>query len=414
MLRGNQLKIFFSIILFLIVKSAFANTVEPLVVNATVTAAQIEFSPNAIPENVPFVIHVINNAGAPIELENSDTSVEVYANVDKTFKVGLTAGSYVFFNDFNAHTKTAALIVKSVNSAPTNVLQDERTQQQISAPLNISGILFIVWRESVEALLVVGIVYSWVSLNQKEQRRSGLICLWLGMLIGLLCAVLLSYLLITVNHILAPDSANIFQAVMTFIAAAMIVYMVKWMRVNGRKLKANMQQSLEKNTSIFWRNISILIVVAVAVAREGSEASIFIYALGFGNQAHLSLQMFGVLGLGVLLAAATIALLQLGNKLISWRFFFKVTEVLLLLLGGGLLLNGVDRLILSGFLSPLHNKVWDSSFLISDGGFFAPLLSSFIGYRAMPSLMCVLGYIIYWVLIYLIMKTKKTGPAHAL
>lgn len=411
MLGGNPIKIFLFIILFLIMKIAFADTEDPLLVNATVTPTQIEFSPAAIPENVPFIIHVINKAGAPIELENSDTSVEIYANMDKTFKVGLTAGNYVFFNDFNAHTKSAVLIVKPAGAALSTVPVAEL--KQATAPgLNISGILFIVWRESVEALLVVGIVYGWVSLTQKPQRRSGLICLWLGMFIGLFLAILLSYLLITVNHILAPDSANIFQALMTFIAAAMIVYMVKWMRVSGKNLKANMRQSLEKNTSIFWRNVSIVTVVAVAVAREGSEASIFIYALGFGNQTHLSLPVLGVLGLGVLLAVATIALLQLGNKLISWRFFFKVTEALLLLLGGGLLLNGMDRLILSGFLTPLHNKVWDTSFLISDGGFIAPVLASFAGYRATPSLMCILGYVIYWTFIYFLLKTKKTSPAH--
>ncbi len=413
MLKLNPLKQFLFIILILTLKSAFAGTSEPLVVNATVTATQIEFTPNVIPENVPFVIHIINKAGAPIELENSDTSVEVYPNVDKTFKVGLTAGKYMFFNDFNAHTQSAILTVQARGYTQSGVVPVSIVEQQKTANLNVSGILFIVWRESVEALLVVGIVYSWLNLTPKPQRRSGLICLWLGMLIGLFCAIVLSYLLITLNHILAPDTANIFQAGMTFVAAVMIVYMVKWMRINGRKLKADMQQSLEKSSSIFWRNISILTVVAVAVAREASEASIFIYALGFGNQSHFSFQMLGILGLGILLAVATIALLQWGNKIISWRFFFKVTEILLLLLGGGLLLNGIDRLIVSGILNPLHSKIWDTSFLISDGGFLAPLLSSFLGYRAMPSLMCVISYIIYWIVIYWVLKNKKRVLPHA-
>ncbi len=404
----HKIRVLLFILLFFLMNAAVAKGEEPIIINATVSESHIEFSPNIIPENIPFVIHVINQAGTPIELENADTSVEVYPNVDKTFKVGLTSGNYVFFNDFNAHTKTATLIVKPMAAVQSTVQQVHREAQ--SARLNISGILFIVWRESVEALLVVGIVYSWLSLA-KQERRSGILFLWLGVVIGLVCAALISFLLITMNHILSPDSASAFQVMMTFLAVGMIVYMVKWMRENGRTLKTNMRQSLEKNVATRWRNISILTVVAIAVAREASEASIFIYALGLGSQDHLSLKMIGIFGLGILLAVATVSLLQLGNKFFSWRFFFKVTEILLLLLGGGLLLNGIDKLILSGILSPIHNKIWDTSFLISDGGFFSPILSSFLGYRAAPSLMCVIGYGIYWIIVYCLMKKKSNFHA---
>jgi high-affinity iron transporter len=403
-------------ILFLLWSNlALAKSIDPIIINATVTATHIEFSPNTIPDNTPFVIHIINESGVPIELENSDTSVEIYANMDKTFKVGLAEGNYVFFNDFNTHTKKGILKVKP--AAALSKVNTSQTEQTHLAPskqnsnFNASEILFIIWRESVEALLVVGVVYSWLT-QVKKGRRSGFLFLWMGVGIGLLCAILLSFLLIKVNHVLLPDSANLFQAGMTFIAAIMIIYMVKWMRENGRSLKKNMCQSLEKNSSNRWRDISILIVVAVAIAREASEASIFIYALGFQTSGASSFKMLGILGLGVLLAIGTIYLLQLGNKIFSWRFFFKVTEILLLLLGGGLLLNCIDRLIISGVLTPILTKVWDTSFLISDGGFFAPMLASFMGYRATPSLIVVMTYCAYWVAIYFLLKPKKR-PFHA-
>jgi high-affinity Fe2+/Pb2+ permease len=83
------------------------------------------------------------------------------------------------------------------------------------------------------------------------------------------------------------------------------------------------------------------------------------------------------------------------------------------LLGGGLLLSCIDQLILSGFLTPLYSKVWNTSFLISEGGFFAPMLSSFAGYRATPSLMDIIIYGAYWIVIYFLLKTKK-AKIHAL
>ena len=411
MLSAKKLpRIFLFILLGLFANMAFAQTQAPIVINAIVTENSIIFSPQSISENTPFVIHIINQAGAPVELENTDTSVEIYSGMDKTFKVGLMSGQYVFFNDFNAHTKTAFLMVKPTDATTQSAKILPETQ---SSPthLNTTSILFIIWRESVEALLVVGVVYSWLMLDKKEQRRSGLLFLSIGVMIGVLCAVMISFLLTTFNQILSPDSADIFQGTMTFVAVGMIVYMVKWMRTNGRTLKSNMHQSLEKKPSTRMRNISILTLAAIAVAREASEASIFIYALDFGNQTLSTLKMMGICGLGLLLAIATVGLLQLGNKIFSWRFFFKVTEILLLLLGGGLLLNAIDRFILSGILSPLHHKVWDTSFLISDGGFFAPLLSSFMGYRATPSLMSVIAYGGYWLGIYFLMR--KRSSAHA-
>lgn len=405
-----RVKFFLLMILFLLMGVVHAKNIDPITVNATMTATDIQFSPAAIPENTPFIIHVINKAGVPVELENSDTSVEVYADMDKTFKVGLSTGSYVFFNDFNSHTKTATLFVKTaaeLKQASLNPSIAPSTSEKSSTRLALSEILFIVWRESVEALLVVGVVYSWLK-QSKQDRGEGMLFLWMGVVIGLLCAIVLSFLLVTVNSVLSPNSANYFQAGMTLLAAFMIVYMVKWMRENGRTLKSGMHQALEKNASNKWRNISILTVVAVALAREASEASIFIYALGFGGHGETPLKMVGVLALGVALAIGTIYILQLGNKIFSWRFFFKITEILLLLLGGGLLLHCVDLLISSGFLPALSTRIWDTSFLLSDGGFFAPMISSFTGYRAAPSLMDAIFYVAYWMAIYFLLKKGKT------
>ncbi len=412
MLRYSPSRFLFITLVFWIgwIGAVFAKNIEPITVNVYVNATSIEFSPNIIPENTPFIIHIINKSGVPVELENSDTSVEVYENMDKTYKVGLSAGNYVFFNDFNPHTKAATLMVEKPSAifasttipltAETNLTQSNKSLSN----LNTSEILFIIWRECVEALLVVGVVYSWLS-QLKTERHSGFFFMWMGVATGLLCAILLSFLLMTVNHVLSPNSANLFQAGITLLAAGMIVYMVKWMRGNGRALKKNMHHSLEKNTSTLWRNISIFTVVTFAVTREASEACIFIYGLGFTSD--FSIKTMSIIGLGVLLAVGTIFLLQLGNKIFSWRFFFKVTEVLLLLLGGGLLLSCIDRLISSGFLTPLHSKVWNTSFLISEGGFFSPMLSSFVGYRAAPSLMDIIIYSAYWIVIYFLLKTKK-------
>ena len=50
--------------------------------------------------------------------------------------------------------------------------------------------LFIVWRESVEAILVVGIAYAWL---KQSGALTGLRYRWLGVLGGLLLAGLIDH-----------------------------------------------------------------------------------------------------------------------------------------------------------------------------------------------------------------------------
>lgn len=415
--------IFFILICYCSLVSA--QQTDPITVNATITKTAISFEPAAIPENTPFIIHVINQAGVPVELENSDTSVEVYAGTDKTFKIGLTAGKYKFFNDFNPKTKTADLIVLTAAEmarqaqTPASKNAGDTQTQAVSSDNNLattstsslddssslSDITFIMWRESIEALLVVGIVFSWLK-QLKAGRREGMLFLAGGIGLGVLWAMLLGYVLIKLSGELSGNAQEYLQAGLTFMAALMIVYMVKWMRSNGAKLKSEMHTALAKNEARRW-NISILVVVAVAIAREGSEAVIFIYALGFGQHGAVSASMFGAVAIGLLLAILTIYLLSMGNKIFSWRYFFKITEILLLLLGGAMLLNCVDILVSTGILPVLKAKFWDTSFILSDGGHFVPLLTSVVGYRATPSLMDILMYLLYWIGVLWFIKHKQ-------
>ncbi len=181
-------------------------------------------------------------------------------------------------------------------------------------------ILFIVWRESVEALLVVGILYAWLKNGDDEARR-GLPYLWAGVGAGLLMAVGLGAALVGFTEVLSGDAQDYFQTAMVLIACVLIVQMVLWMKQHGRTLKRDMERSLQKSTQdANWWGVAVL--VALAIAREGSETAIFLYGLGFGQSGHVDgSQMLAVL-IGLGLAFLTFYVLQLGGKYFSWRHFF--------------------------------------------------------------------------------------------
>lgn len=268
-------------------------------------------------------------------------------------------------------------------------------------------ILFIVWRESVEALLVVGILHAW--MNQNEEGAAGKRYLWGGVALGLVLATVLAVGLFAAGSLLA-GAQDVFQTVMVFVAAALIVQMVLWMREHGRTLKKKLESGLaEKAASSNWWGVTVL--AALAIAREGSEAVVFLYgSLTTADSTSLpGIALAGVAGLA--LAFFTFYLLQLGGKILSWRLFFRITEVMLLLLGAALFLTGVEKLMSMSLLPTLIDPLWDSSALLDDMSPFGGVVASLTGYRAHPALMSVLAYAGFWLGVWALFqwRARRTG-----
>ncbi|HWK71367.1 FTR1 family iron permease [Pollutimonas sp. M17] len=272
-------------------------------------------------------------------------------------------------------------------------------------------VAFIVWRESVEALLVVGILFTW--LRASPEGRKGLPWLWGGVAAGLGLAVMLALVLLGVSSWLSSEGQEWFQAIMALAACALVVQMVYWMRRHGRTLKRELETGATRELadSNWW---GLLTLVMIAVAREGSETVVFLYgtvAAGADSGSGWSLALAGVFGF--LAALASFWVLQLGGKLITWRRFFRLTEILLLLLASSLLVSGLDHLISLDVLPTLIDPAWDSSWLLSADGGLGKVLADFAGYRAYPALSQVLIWVAYWVAAWLVLRhaSAKAGQA---
>jgi high-affinity iron transporter len=270
-------------------------------------------------------------------------------------------------------------------------------------------VMFVVWRESVEALLVVGILYAWLK-NGDDNARRGLPYLWAGVGLGILAAIALGAALVGFTEVLSGDAQDYFQTAIVLIACALIVQMVLWMKQHARTLKKDMEQSLQKSTQdANWWGITVL--VALAIAREGSETVIFLYGVGFGQSGHVAVSQIAAAVIGLGLAFLTFYLLQLGGKVFSWRLFFRVTEIMLLFLGAGLFEAGVDKLIDKEILPTIVDQVWNSSWLLDDSSAVGSLVATLTGYRAHPALMNLIAYAVYWAVVYLLMRRVNRRPA---
>lgn len=265
----------------------------------------------------------------------------------------------------------------------------------------MSNALFIVWRESTEAILVVGILHAWL-LRHPEARR-GMRYLWGGVVVGIALALALAAAMLGIATLLSESALEYFQLGLTLVAAVLIVQMVLWMRRHGRTLKRDLETDLQENAHAakWW---GLLVVVALAVGRESAETVVFLYGLGAQNEAPWQFAMVILLGLAA--GFATFWVLQQGGKYLSWRWFFRVTEILLLLLAGALLVSAVDKLIALDVLPALVDPVWDTSSLLDDSGRVGGLVASLTGYRARPALLPLLLLVAYWVALVSLLRRK--------
>lgn len=250
--------------------------------------------------------------------------------------------------------------------------------------------LVIVWRESLEAMLVVGVLMAWISRQATPQPlRRGV---WLGVVGGVGLALALGAATFVAQSELAGHSLEVFQLSIVLIAAGLILQMVLWMHRHGRQMKRQLESQAERAGSA-W---GVAVITALAVAREGAETVVYIYGLGLQEGGAQLLGLLGAALAGFALAGATAWTVARGARHLSMPRVMAISEVLLLLVAGALLVNGVDRMIALDWLPPLMDPVWDTSAWIDDGHGVGSLMASFLGYRARPSGVMLLCLVSFW------------------
>jgi high-affinity iron transporter len=250
--------------------------------------------------------------------------------------------------------------------------------------------LIVVWRESLEAMLVIGVLLAWIARQPEQARlKRGL---WLGVGGGCALAVALGFATFAAQSQLQGEALEIFQLGMVLFAAGLIVQMVIWMHRHGRSMKRELEDRAGRTAGA----LGIGAITALAVAREGAETVVFLYGLGMETGGAQLPVMLGAVLAGLAGAALTAWLVARGARFLSYRTLFRVSEVLLLLIASALLASGIDRMIGMDWLPPLLDPVWDTSALLDDARGGGRLLADFLGYRARPTATLLIAYAAFW------------------
>ena len=248
------------------------------------------------------------------------------------------------------------------------------------------GALIIVFREVVEAGLVIGIV---LAATRGIAGRGWWISL--GILAGVLGASVVAVFAGAISNAFAGSGQELLNATVLIIAVVSLTWHNVWMAEHGREIVAELRQ-VGADVSAGRRPLTALaVVVFVAVMREGSEIVLFLYGIVVAGTSMASLLAGGALGL--LAGAAMTALSYFGLIAIPTRYIFSVTSVLLALLAAGMAAQAIRFLQAAGVVTALHTRLWDTSWLLSDSSIPGRMLHVLVGYTDKPTGLQLLAYL---------------------
>jgi high-affinity iron transporter len=260
--------------------------------------------------------------------------------------------------------------------------------------------LLIVFREVIEAGLIVGIV---LAATNGVPRR-GLFVSY-GVAGGVAGACLVAAFASELGELFEGSGQELFNAAILLIAVGMLAWHNVWMASHGRAMAQEMRQVGEAVASGQKPLAALAIVCGVAVLREGSEVVLFLYGIAAtGGTTGLGMLAGGALGL--IAGAGVSALMYLGLLSIPARYLFSFTSGLITLLAAGLAAQAVAFLEQAGYIEMLTATVWNTSWLLSDASLLGRLLHTLIGYTDRPSGAQLVVYLLAVVIIVGLMRLE--------
>ena len=249
------------------------------------------------------------------------------------------------------------------------------------------GTALIVFRETLEAALIIGVI---AAATRGVPMRGR----WLtgGVVLGLIGSALVAAGMERITQVADGLGQEIFNASILGVAVLMLAWHNIWMASHGRAMAAE-AKSLGGAIREGSRTLSVLLVViAVAVLREGSETVLFLYGITLSGSSSVMQMVAGAM-LGVAGGAAVGITLYKGLLRIPLKWFFTATSALVLLLAAGMAAQAARFLAQADLLPSLASPLWNLSAVLPNESAVGTLLHGLVGYDAQPAGIQVVFYV---------------------
>lgn len=270
----------------------------------------------------------------------------------------------------------------------------------------------IVFRESLEAALFVGIV---AAATRELAGRARWLAGGVGM--GVLGAILLALSAHEVSNLFDGIGQDVVNIAVLSVALVMLLWHCIWVSPHAREMVAEARQlgmSVQQGRRTPW---ALLVAVALAVLREGAETVLFVSGALTGPSTAQPLQVFIACTIGLLLGVGAGAAIYGGLARLPTKQVFATTNVLIAILAGSIASQLVKSLAQAGLLERGTAPLWDTSAALSPDSALGTLLHALAGYDARPSAAQIASYVAVLLVIYagtrFMRRTQRGRPRPA-
>ena len=268
---------------------------------------------------------------------------------------------------------------------------------------SLAATLLIVFRETLEAGLIVGIILTMLSRMRAMQYASHV---WASVAAAVGLSILAGWALGLATASTQGQWEKIIEGCISLVACGVLTWMVFWMDRQAKRLRPEIE------TQIKWavsrtQLAAIMALPFLAVFREGAETVLFLQAVAIQSGGTVS-------GLGALLggglAVAVTAAIFVGGRQVPLKTLFRSTGVLLLLIAAGMLAYGIHELQELGWIPMGISPIWNINHLLNEKAGLGSFLKALFGYNGNPSLIEVLGYAGYLIVVGTLLRGWRKTP----
>jgi high-affinity iron transporter len=270
-------------------------------------------------------------------------------------------------------------------------------------------------REGVEAALIVSIVITYLV---RTGRGSQAPKVWIGTALAVVVSAIVGIVIFNSVGAFQSPYEQIFEGTTLLIAAAVVTWMLFWMRRQAGAVKGELQAAVDRAIAAgaAW---GLAVLAFTAVIREGLETSIFLVGQATSARAEAIWILVGA-AVGLAIAALLGYGFYRGSRRLNLATFFRWTGIALVFIAAGLLSHGIGEFIEIGALGsgPWTVTAFDISGFLSDEVGVGAFLRAIFGYSAAPAILTLVAHVAYLVAVlalYLrpVARRTPTSPSAA-
>lgn len=278
--------------------------------------------------------------------------------------------------------------------------------------MNVQSFL-ITFREAFEAILIVGIIMTYLKRIGQTQWNKWV---WVGVVLALAASYGVALVFQTVlTGFATMGSQNYLKIGIMLVSCVLLSHMVLFMGQQSRSIQGKLENKISAILTV-GGVLNMIVHSFLVVVREGVE-TVFFFAAITGGDIQKALQSWGAL-IGLAAALVVGYLFFKGTRKIQLKTFFRITSVFLMMIAGGLLVQAVGIMQDIGIMGTVYKTAGgevgeiynltavmpehplDETQHIRDTG-EQPLISgqvgiffkAFLGYTQNPS---VEEFVLYW------------------